>query len=322
MNRRRAAVYMGVLAVMVGIWVADKILVRDAARQGSASVAASGVLAKSKEGIMSSVLALSNGQRIEFYGAVVDQHGKPVAGAKVRGAVAEEKVWMGRRFVDHYTVTDNGGKFAFKGLTGGELIVQPSKDGYVYRKIGERNFFYSLIYPYEQRIHPDPEIPEVFVMWKEEPAEKLVRGRDFYWLRGDGTLYAIDIVGGKKFEGRQMQGDLCVSATQPQIIPPRDRFDWAFSIDAIGGGLVEADETQYLYEAPADGYVERIAYSLKRSDHNWSDLAQKTFFVKSREGSQYALVTAEVFSNYQGGIAIAINYTVNPKRGSRYLESK
>ena len=113
---------------------------------------------------MSEKLSLLNDQPIVFYGKVIDQHGTPVVGAKVRGGVMVEKIWMGGHFVDHYTTTDAAGKFAFRGLSGAEIVIQPSKEGFEFKADINRNFNYSLLNRDSERHHPDPATPEVFFL--------------------------------------------------------------------------------------------------------------------------------------------------------------
>jgi uncharacterized GH25 family protein len=79
---------------------------------------------------MSAILAVDSRQPIEFYGRVVDQHGQPVPGAKVRGNAEIIERWMDQKWDEHFTTTDSNGYFQFSGLHGQSLVVSPSKDGY------------------------------------------------------------------------------------------------------------------------------------------------------------------------------------------------
>lgn len=269
---------------------------------------------------MSEKLAIMNDQPIEFYGKVVDQHGQPVTGAKVRCGVMVEKVWMGGHFVDHYTATDTAGNFTFRGLRGAEIVIQPRKEGYEFRAEPGRNFYYSLLYPDGERFHPDPAAPEVFTMWKQQGAEPLINGDKFLGIKADGTSFTIDLLKGRKSEGRGADGDLVVRINQPPQITKGQKFDWSFSLEAIDGGLIEAGAAQYLNEAPTEGYKSQISQDLKAADHEWSDVVRKTFFVMSRNGNQFARVTAEIRANYQGAAVFSVHYLANPKQRSRNLE--
>lgn len=269
---------------------------------------------------MSEKLAILNDQPIEFFGKVIDQNGTAIAGAKVRAGVMVEKIWMGGKMVDHYTTTDSAGNFAFQGFRGARMIIQPSKGGYEFKPDINRNFNYSLLNRESERHHPDRSAPEIFTMWKQQGAEPLISGDKFLGIRADGTPFTIDLAKGRKIEGRSVEGDLVVSIKQPPQIAAGEKFDWSFSIEAIGGGLVEAVDTQYLNEAPAEGYEPRISQDVKAGDREWSESVRKTFFLRSRNGNQFGRVTAEVRANYQGAAVFSIRYLVNPKPGSRNLE--
>jgi len=271
-----------------------------------------------KEGKMSVILAATASQPITFYGMVVDQHRTPVAGAQVRGSVEKSTMWLEQKWEEHVATTDSAGRFQFTGLHGQTLVVSPARKGYQYN--GGRNFEYSVLTPKGERHHPDPVTPVVFEMWKRQGAEPLINDEKFFGIKADGTPFTIDLKNGEKMEGRAADGDLIVSIRQPAQITHGQKFDWSFTIEAIGGGLVEADSAPYLNEAPAEGYESQIAEDVKAADRDWSNIVPKTFFVKSRNGSQFGCVVAELYADYQGAAVFSIHYLVNPKPGSRNLE--
>lgn len=267
---------------------------------------------------MSEVLALTSQTPITFFGKVVDQHGNPVAGANVRGNAEMVKRWMGQEWDTHFTTTDDNGRFRFSGLHGQSLVVSPAKDGYEYRS---NNAVYEYAMVAEKDLyHPDPNAPVVFKMWKQQGAEPLISGKKFFGIKADGTPFTIDLAKGTKREGKWPDGDLVVNVVQPARINDEQPFDWSFSIEAIDGGVIEARDTQYLNEAPAVGYESQIAHEVKAGEREWSEETHKTFYVKSRNGNQFARVISEIRANYQGAAVFSIRYLVNPKRGSRNLE--
>ena len=222
---------------------------------------------KSKAQRMSEVLALASQTPITFYGKVVDQHGKPVVGAQVRGNAEMVKHWMGQEWDTHFTATDADGRFQFTGLHGQSLVVSPAKEGYEY-KSNNVSYEYAMA-PEKELHHPDPSTPVVFKMWKQQGAEPLVKGKKFFGIKGDGTPFTINLASGLKSEGRGTDGDLVVSIRQPANITAGQNFDWSFTIEAIGGGVVQAAETQYANEAPEDGYQAIISQEVKATDRQW-----------------------------------------------------
>ena len=279
--------------------------------------------AKGKEQAMSQALAILNQQPIEFYGKVVEQNGTPVAGADVYAGVMVAKVWMGGTIKDFQTKTDAEGLFSFKGIEGRDISFGFEKPGYEYQTDPSKTglFKYSLLSPEPQRHKPTAETPVTFRMWRKQGAEPLVSGHKLLGIRADGTPFTINLVNGRKSEGRSADGDLVVSIVQPAQITDGQKYDWSFTIESIGGGVVEAADTQYLNEAPADGYNRQISQEIRAANREWSEVVRKTLFVKSRDGTQFARVNAEIRSNYQGAAVFSIHYLVNPKPGSRNLES-
>lgn len=277
---------------------------------------------KGKEQVMSEALATLNQQPIDFYGKVVDQNGAPVAGAKVSGGVMVQTKWMNGTIGNHYTTSDATGLFSFKGLAGRDISIWIEKPGYEFENMKQQTLFkYSLLSPEPERHKPNAGAPVTFTMWKSQGAEPLVSANKFFGIKADGTPFTIDLLHGRKSEGRSADGDLIVTIMQPPQITDGQRFDWSFTVEAIGGGIAGAAETQYLNQAPADGYEPQISQEVKAVDREWSDVVRKTFFVKSRGGNQFACVNAEIHSNYQGAAVFSVRYLVNPKAGSRNLEA-
>ena len=268
---------------------------------------------------MSAILAITSMQPITFYGRVVDQKGKPVPNAKVRGSAEIVRYWMDQKWKEHFTTSDNDGYFHFSWLHGQDLVVSPSKEGYE-SNYSSMSFAYSSLTPEKERHKADRETPVVFTMWKQQGAEPLIKGDKFFGIKGDGTPFTIDLVKGHKSEGRGTDGDLVVSISQPPQIESGKPFDWSFRIETIAGGLVEPTQTQYLNEAPADGYQPEFSRELKATEHEWTEVVRKTFYVKSRNGTQFASMIIEVHANYQGAAVFSVHYFVNPKHGSRNLE--
>ncbi len=268
---------------------------------------------------MSAILAITSMQPIEFYGRVVDQNGKPVPNAKVRGSAEIVRYWMDQKWRENFTTSDSDGYFHFSGLHGQSLVVSPSKEGYE-SNYSSMSFAYSSLTPEKERHKPDREMPVIFTMWKQQGPELLIKGDKFFGIKGDGTPFTIDLAKGRKSEGRGTDGDLLVSISQPPRIESGKPFDWSFRIEAIAGGLVEPTQKQYLNEAPDEGYQPDFSKELKATDHEWSEVVRKTFYVKSRNGTQFASMVVEIHANYQGAAVFSLHYFVNPKHGSRNLE--
>lgn len=273
---------------------------------------------RSKEEVMSEKLGILNDQPIEFYGKVIDQRGEPVAGAKVRAGVMVEKMWMGGKIVDHYTTTDGAGNFAFRGLRGARMIIQPSKEGYEFKADNSRNFNYSLLNRESERHHPNSSTPEVFKLWKLKGAEPLAHSEiNRVGAPVDGTPVVFDLLRGRKTTG---DGDLIITIERNPIhIDRGQRFDWMATLEVPNGGLIELNDA-YANEAPLEGYAAKVVIEMKSASPQWQSSAFRRFYFKSRGGTIYGRLTVDITANYEPPpTGVTLEAWVNPS-GSRNLE--
>ena len=241
-----------------------------------------------------------------------------MAGVKVDASVQAVRMFMDEHWKKHSTTTGGDGRFAFSGLHGQDMGIFLEKAGYEFKSNNTR-YSYSALTPEAERHRPDPAAPVIFRMWKRQGAKPSISGDKFFGIKGNGTPFTIDLAKGTKCEGRSVSGDLVVSVVQPVQIADGQKFDWSFSIEAVDGGLVEAADTQHLNETPAEGYEPQMSQELKATEREWREVVRKTICVKSRNGSQFARVIAEIQANYQGAAVFPVRYLVNPS-GSRTLE--
>ena len=266
---------------------------------------------------MSEILAMTSRQAITFYGRVVDQHGNPLSGAKVRGNVKISRQWMEQKWDEHYTTTDNDGRFQFTGLHGQEFVVSPSNEGYD-SKESSRNFAYSVLTPERERHRPDPSAPIVFRMWKLKGAEPLVHIEvDRVGVPVNGAPTSFDLLTGKKLPGG---GDLVLKVgRQPEHIQRGQRFDWKAVIEVPCGGIAEMNDA-YPNEAPADGYEAQFTIEMPANSKEWQSSVTRSFYVKARDGKLYARLTLRITADYEPPpTGVTLEAWVNPS-GSRNLE--
>jgi hypothetical protein len=272
-----------------------------------------------KAELISAMLTRTSNTPIALYGKVMDQDGNPVTEAKVRGTAVAVTQWLsdGKKDI-RYTATDGAGGFKFEGLHGQGLQIHISKDGYEFDH-DDAAFAYGDTLGSGKVYHPNPAAPEVFKMWKLRGPEPLISSEKFFKNIRAGTPFVIDLVKAKMIEGRAGEGDLLITVNQPAELANGQRSDWSFVIEVIDGGLVEAPYLQYNNEAPSEGYAPSVSETMRAAGREWHDHVTKRFFVKSR-GEQFALLTVEIYANYQGAVAFGVKYLVNPKPGSRNLE--
>ena len=260
---------------------------------------------------------------IDFYGKVVDQNGAPVAGVEVKAAIRLMKEpipgMIGDGFDYLVASTASDGTFSFLNRTGEFFgIDKIQKEGYlVSATVHEKTYYYYA--SDEKKYRPNPSVPEVFKIWTQMGAEKLIEKNLKYKLTTEGRSYGLDLLNGAQAKADAI-ADIRVSMTAPSVIKPHVKYDWNFVLEAAEGGLIETSD-DYMYLAPLDGYVSRIQVSFNASDANWSDNFRKRFYVMSRNGSVYARIEILVGVALNGRGYLHIESASNPN-SSRNLESK
>jgi hypothetical protein len=255
---------------------------------------------------------LGRNKAVDFFGEVIDQNNQPISGVhivlKVRHWHYNPPADLDSDFPQHELKTDASGKFNFTGVTGDVLELESiEKDGY----------------------RPSPKIPHslgtsggsleqpvTFKMWKEGAKESLITGSHVFGIDLDKT-YTLDLIQGKKLAGETV-GDLRVLITRPSDAKPREKYQWSFSIEAVGGGLLESDD-EFMYLAPESGYEPKIDMQLDPDNSNWKGEILKQFFIRTRDGQVYGRVQVQIYSVYNVHSAIEVNYAINPN-GSRNLQ--
>lgn len=249
----------------------------------------------------------ANRQSLDIYGKVVDQHGHPVAGARIQGHVT---IWTGlaSNLEDiHYTTTDSSGRFNFVRLRGAGLGIIPQKEGYTY----------STKLPSYRPDHysPDPANPIVFTMWKLRGAEPLVHSKFRGRIPYDGRPVIFNLHTGEVDE----DGDLQVVLVRDPVILQRgnEPFEWNVDISIVDGGIVETSGP-YLWEAPESGYLPRIAIVMTRNDLNWRPDFEKMFYIRTRYGTYGVIDVRLSADSMRPQTGVRIEAWLNPS--SRNLE--
>ena len=227
-------------------------------------------------------LSALNGVPIVFYGQIEDQFGKPVGDADVKFGVRVYNGW--RSTVDRGSVrADAGGRFKITGYNGESISVLPEKTGYIVRtQIGSG--IYSHMWSEEQRAHPDPARPVIIKMWKAQGAEPLLQiDKRLGSVRSDSPA-GIDLIEGRFVGGGE--GDLDVQAECSDVsVGAGQAKAWSVRVEATGGGLIEAEQSEYpiAFRAPDVGYE-----SSKTFKHDPSEQGiTKYIFIKSRSGQVF-----------------------------------
>jgi hypothetical protein len=251
---------------------------------------------------------------IAFYGRAQDQHGQPVAGAKVQYS-ALDKFWQpGTKYAG---VTDASGYFSIAGIQGAALSVQVSKEGYdrLYNQ-SDGAFSYGTTYdPQRDRPTPSKDNPAVFVLRKKAPAEPLITVDRDVPVPRDGAPVEVSLKTGKAVGVGQ--GDLKIECwTSSQAKDAQGRYEWRCRLSVPEGGLVTRKDVEHNFEAPENGYQQSVELHMPPTAQAWRRDHDEQYWVKLRDGT-YARMRLRLTTG-GGHFASVVSY-LNPS-GSRNLE--
>lgn len=263
-----------------------------------------------------SLLPILTSARIEFYGKVIDQDGKPMAGVEVLGGTGSTTGFMQEETRRYFATTDANGLFSFRGFSGDALIVVPKKEGYNFSSDRNR-FAYAPMGSGSKRFVPERGKPVVFQMWKSLGAEPLI---DYHAhsvdIPIDGTPVLIDLKKGAKAQG---EGDLLISIIWgPRSDPKSYAFDWSVKLEVAEGGIMES-KGDVMFIAPLEGYQKSLEYHFTAQDRRGN--FESNFYIMSRNESIFSRAQIYFQNNPMLGNADAtFRVQLNPKPGSRNLE--
>jgi hypothetical protein len=264
-------------------------------------------------------LTTLNHQPIEFYGRVVDQYDSPISGAMVHGEVIYN-TGPTSGVLKPETLTDNSGAFEFRGLQGRTLDLNIVKPGYQFMPEGD-GFDYSRLLSEQRRHHPDPGKPVLFKMWKLQGGAALISKTKSFDLPPDGKPVLIDLVTG---DMTHRDGDLLITLKHDTAPAERamTRYDWTAELIAVRGGLSEErNRLTNMFEAPIDGYVPSVVINMPLSANDWSRTYTRNFYLRTR-GNIHSRVGIDIHTIPSGGSSyVSLTWSLNPKPGSRTLES-
>lgn len=267
-------------------------------------------------------LAKKANRPISFYGKVIDQKDNPVPGVKVTVAIrtANEPIAgiVSDMFAYLVVTTDMQGRFSITDAKGALLTVKSlEKPGY---EASTRTINKSYWYWRDpsQIFTPDSDDPELFRMWKNEGAEKLVLQELMTRIPYDGSAVTFDLLSGRQ---GATGGDFRVTLIRvpEQIQWGQRNYDWTLSIEAAEGGLIESSDEQ-MFQAPEEGYLPRVVFHMPRDAADWTDEKAAAFYIKSRGGKLYGRIEISVMvGSDKSTTGFSFRSAVNPT-GSRNLE--
>lgn len=247
---------------------------------------------------------------IEFYGKVLDQFGKPVAGAEVElnwttviGPIPDPKKTMR---------TDSNGRFTVTDIQGKGITIAVSKDGYESESDWIQSFEYAEFYKNDFYV-PDPNNPVLFHLHKLMGAEPMYQFEVNNEIAFDGPPVVLDVASGKV----ATIGDFAFSLR----LDGRSEKDpdYTLLLQAQNNAEFILTSERFPFNAPENGYQTQMAIHQKADDTNYNSRQTFHFYAKTR-GGKYGVVWFEVNVPRIGEMANC-NATIryNPS-GSRNLE--
>lgn len=251
-------------------------------------------------------LIKSHDVRIDFYGQVLDQQGRPVEGADVLIHLKSYNpvVEYYTEVKDIHTKTDKQGRFSISGKTGSNIFIpRIQKPGYQYSWPQVRNSF-QYAGDGDILFIPDPNHPIIFRMRKMGESTFLLRSGGYFGFHShdSDTEMGLDLIEGIKLDGqiyktlqfnnKPVFPDLKVKATFD-----KKNQTWSVIIFAgtPDGGIFVSDEL--LYEAPIEGYQSSYAFSIHIPIDKLKPEKSKYIYYHSREPTIYSRLEIEDIHN-------------------------
>jgi hypothetical protein len=246
-------------------------------------------------------------QPINFYGIVVDEGDRPLAGAHVDFAWNDLSE-AGTSKTN--TESDAAGLFALINKKGKCLSAIVRKEGY-YTLPSQRSANFEYADPFRGRITPDPNNPIIFHLLKKGQVDQLYVNRIRRRIPQDDTPVGYDPINNKT----NSQGPLIFNFLAGR---PDEYFhaDMRLRIMVNGGGIQPATG-EFPFLAPTDGYQPSIEFSLPK-DARQGFVAQYYFYMN--EPRIYGRLQVHIPGYHKSGMSqLSYNYWVNPN-GSQNLK--
>lgn len=250
---------------------------------------------------------------IEFFGMVVDENNRPVAGAEVEYSWNGTIEKYGGDGVRHQTMTsDAKGLFHIYGIEGKGIAIRVSKQGYRRRKSPNDGSFEYAGFWEPTFIEPDRNKPVIFHLVKRPVAEPTYRIGSRIFLEPPALETHLDLL--SPTAQSAAPADLHVRITRPPGASYEKPFDWSVTIEGHNGAEIVETTDDFMLQAPADGYQPKLVRDYKNPTGNARQKVR--FYVRSKARKFFAAVNLEMAAyrrmNGKEPASIVISATVNP----------
>lgn len=214
---------------------------------------------------------------VKMYGRVVDQHDRPVAGAKVQMVISGGGTYApgtGRT----YFMTDTDGRFEVSGKGQGLSILNvehPQLSAVYFKRLTsgmkDKGVSFDAAGMYGKqaswRTYNTPEKPYVIPVWRVEKFEGVLVKSGAFHPQPDGMP--------SKRSTRLGIVSTCVrDPKDPDLHWKYQKGTWSITFRPIEGGIQETDDF-YLNEAPVDGYLPELTVIMERGSTDYKVVIYK-----------------------------------------------
>jgi hypothetical protein len=261
---------------------------------------------------------------LAFWGKVLDQNQRPVAGVRVQYSYSTEHgnntgaAWGEQRIHKSSITSDIAGSFSVNGVSGHILTIESlTKEGFSYNPRGARSYNYYGDTP-SGKFEPDPGSPITFVMVDRSCAEPLISyGGSFgktLRLPGNGEPVRWSLWKGEP----NATGELQIMFKREPVILARvgTPSTWSAKLEIVDGGIVEALPDEPFYQAPVDGYFAVLEYPKTEQKRG---IPARSFYLKTAD-SRYGRIELHLYPGDEGPTARCLIKGVMNPSGSRILE--
>ena len=258
---------------------------------------------------------------VNFYAAVVDQNGAPVAGAILSGAVSSfnEGFWLNEADAvnksQFQVPSDAAGHFEIKRDKGVWLYINNlEKHDYFWQHPGFGSFGVGRKAPTRIPSYSTPQQRLILHLWKKGITQPTLRQGARVRLRAEQQVYALNLLTGQNVATNE-HPDLIIRFTLVSDPTSAARAHRTVSFEFPNGGILETPDV-YPYSAPPTGYEPGWSWIYRAADtppgqDNW----KRNFYARLRNGR----MSAGLQVKFDSMPALEIDVTINPT-GSPVLE--
>ena len=247
-------------------------------------------------------------QPINFYGIVLDESNRPVAGANIHFEWTGFLI-HGRRVAD--VLSDQAGSFSLTNQMGQELNVSVGKSDYYTfirnRSVGGFSYATSFGEPFK----PDPTHPIRYYLHKKGVgARTLITSQygvysDFSVKASlDGTPVQVNLL-----ERKTGSGPLEISQVKPEYAKSRIATNWSFSIKIPSGGFASGGDEEFPFHPPETGYRPEVDFNFNKGQTNWTTDIQKDYYIRFGNPALYGRLQVDTRISSE---SVQLTYTINP----------